>query len=104
MYSFSLRARQALLNTFGVVVYSFVAAVILRSASDLMVGLPEIVNITILLMLFVLSVSIVGWLIVGRPLLLYIDGKKKDALQLFQFTLMWLILFTGIGFLVAASL
>lgn len=40
-----------------------------------------------MLMLLVLSVAIVASLIFGRPVMWYIDGKKKDALRLLLHTL-----------------
>lgn len=40
-----------------------------------------------MLMLLVLSVAIVGSLIFGRPIMWYVDGKKKDALKLLFWTL-----------------
>lgn len=39
------------------------------------------------LMLFVLSAAVMGTLIFGAPLMLYIDGKKKEAVQVFIWTL-----------------
>jgi hypothetical protein len=41
----------------------------------------------IMLLLFVLSASITGGLILGRPILWYLDGRKKDAITLLGFTL-----------------
>ena len=36
-----------------------------------------------LLMLFVVSATIVGTLVLGRPILLYLDGRKDAALRFF---------------------
>ena len=49
-----------------------------------------------LLMLFVTSATVVGSLVLGRPILLYLDCKKKQALQFFGYTLGWLALFTSV--------
>lgn len=40
-----------------------------------------------MLMLFVFSASITSALVLGRPLLWYLDGKKKEAISLFIHTL-----------------
>lgn len=40
-----------------------------------------------LLMLLVFSVALTGALIFGRPMLWYLEGKKKDALLLLGYTL-----------------
>lgn len=52
-------------------------------------------------MLFVISATIMGFLVLGKPLMMYLDGFKKEALKLFYFTVAWLIL---IAFLVFVGL
>ena len=44
----------------------------------------------VILLLFVLSASIVGALVLGRPVMLYIDGFKREALQFFGCTVSWI--------------
>lgn len=39
-----------------------------------------------MLMLFVLSAAVMGLLIFGAPVMLYIDGKKKEAVRLVAWT------------------
>lgn len=43
----------------------------------------NILMMVIMLMLLVLSAAVVGGLMVAKPILLYIDGKKKEAVSLF---------------------
>ncbi|MGC9599469.1 MAG: hypothetical protein ABSE18_03740 [Minisyncoccia bacterium] len=45
------------------------------------------------LLLFVVSASITGLLVLGRPIYLYLNGLKKEAFVLLFATLAWLILF-----------
>lgn len=40
----------------------------------------------IMLSLFVLSAAIMGYLFLAEPLMLYLDGKKKEAVQFFAQT------------------
>jgi len=40
-----------------------------------------------LLLLFVFSAALTGFLIFGKPAQLYVDGKKKEALSLLTYTL-----------------
>ena len=54
------------------------------------------------LMLFVLSAAITASLVLGRPLLMFLDGKKKEALQFFGYTVGWLFIVTIIVFVVLA--
>ena len=52
------------------------------------------------LMLFVVSAAIVGTLVLGRPILLYLDGKKDEALRFFGWTVGWLVVLTLVIFMV----
>jgi len=45
------------------------------------------------LTLFVLSAAVTGALVLGRPILLYLDGKKAEAVRFFGYTLGWLFVF-----------
>ena len=53
-----------------------------------------------MLLLFVCSATITGTLVLGRPILLYIDGAKSEALRFFAYTLGWIFLITCTVFLV----
>lgn len=44
----------------------------------------------IMLTLFVLSATIVGALVLGRPILLCVEGRKTEALRFFGYTISWL--------------
>lgn len=52
----------------------------------------------IFLMLFVLSATIVGLIILGRPLYLFLSGSKKEAITLLLLTVGGLFVLTVIGF------
>ncbi len=41
----------------------------------------------LMLSLFVFSAAVTGSLVVGRPLMWYLDGKKKEAVMLLGYTL-----------------
>lgn len=57
-----------------------------------------------MLMLFVLSATITGTLVLGRPILMYLGGQKKEALQFFGYTVGWLFILTiGVFAVLAAS-
>ena len=45
------------------------------------------------LLLFVLSASVSGALVLGKPVMMYLEGKKKEAVQLFGLTVFWLFIF-----------
>lgn len=53
-----------------------------------------------MLLLFVLSASVTGLLVLGRPVLWYLDGKKKEAISLLMTTIGFLFLITFFAFLI----
>jgi hypothetical protein len=48
------------------------------------------------LLLFVLSATIVGSLVLVRPAYLYFSGLRQEAVKLLAFTVGWLVLITAI--------
>jgi hypothetical protein len=59
---------------------------------------PGVLGFAIFLLLFVLSAAVMGILILGKPVLLYLDNKKKESLAMLFYTIGWLavILFVTI--------
>ncbi len=53
-----------------------------------------------MLLLLVFSAAFTGLLILGRPVLWYLDGKKKEAVSLFISTLGFLFILTLVAFFV----
>ena len=53
-----------------------------------------------MLLLFVLSATITGSLVLGRPIHLYLSGAKKEAFQLLIATLTFLFLLTLLAFII----
>jgi len=52
-----------------------------------------------MLLLFVCSAAITGFLVLGKPVMLYIDGKKREAVSLLGYTLGILVLITVVSFI-----
>jgi hypothetical protein len=52
---------------------------------------PPLIPIAMLL-LFVFSAALCGSLVFGTPILWYLDGKKKEAMKLLGYTLIFLFL------------
>jgi hypothetical protein len=59
-------------------------------------GNPGILVPIAILSLLVLSVTVVGTLIFGRPVLIYLNGQKKEAIQFLGYTVLWMFLITAI--------
>jgi len=56
-----------------------------------------------MLLLLCLSAAIMGVLIFGRPVMLYIDGAKKEAVQMLGYTLASLAIITVLVFVAMAA-
>lgn len=79
--------KTAALNALAATLYIVAVASLLFYAARAIRG-PDTVLIPIfMLLLFVFSAAFTGALVLGRPILWYIDGKKKEALSLFFSTL-----------------
>src|SRR3989344_7553780 len=52
-----------------------------------------------MLLLFVTSAAITGFLVFGKPAMLYLDGKKREAVSLLGYTLVMLVLITIVAFI-----
>ncbi|OIP58144.1 MAG: hypothetical protein COX79_01740 [Candidatus Levybacteria bacterium CG_4_10_14_0_2_um_filter_36_16] len=57
----------------------------------------------VLLLLLVMSASITGFLIFGKPALMYIDGKKKEALSLLAQTLTFFSIITFLAIILLVT-
>jgi len=77
----------------GVVIY--VAAVAwLMSHGEALVGERQSILMPVFaLLLFIVSATITGLLVLGRPLQLYLDGAKREAVAFLLATLAWLVAF-----------
>jgi hypothetical protein len=79
----------------GVFIYIAAVSWLISNAGHFFGNVPE-PNFLIpvfMLLLFVVSAATTGFLVLGKPLLMYIDGQKKEALKLLFCTLAWLVLF-----------
>lgn len=52
------------------------------------------------LMLFVFSAAITSYFVFGRSLLIYLDGRKKEAISIISYTLCILFIYTLIALIV----
>jgi hypothetical protein len=77
----------------GEAIYVLLVATLMLNANKIFGNNPGVFGILAFLLLFVISAAISGALILGKPSLLYMEGKRRDALELFVFTLGWLFIF-----------
>lgn len=86
---------RGLLHALGVAVYIASVAFLMTNVERIFGDVePGILGPMSFLMLFVLSAAIVGLLVFGKPVMLYLDGMKQEAIQLVIYTVGWLALLT----------
>jgi len=75
--------KRAALDSLGTLAYIFLVGQIMTNGSKIF-GQSDnkIVAPIFALLLFILSALVTGWLILGKPLTLYLDGEKKASLKL----------------------
>jgi hypothetical protein len=88
----------AFINSVGVLVYTAAVALIMSNGEKVFGQMQRFWGPVAFLMLFVLSATIVGALVLGRPVLFYLDGLKKEAIKLFIYTVISLLALTMIVF------
>ena len=92
---------RSFINALGVAVYASIVATLMQNGDKIFGKMNQATAPIAFLMLFVLSAGVTGGLVVGKPLLLYFDNKKTEAIKLFLYTLGWLALGTVILVLVS---
>ena len=85
---------RALLHSLGVLIYTSLIAAFLFNGEKIFGKVNSFLMPAAMLLLLVLSSAITGALVLGKPILLYLDNQKADALKLFFWTLGWLAIIT----------
>ncbi len=95
-------AQRGFLSAAGVALYVSCVVLVISNGQALF-GEKETVLIPIfMLTLFVLSATVTGLLVLGRPIHLYLTGSRKEAFVLLASTLAWLAVFVlSVGVLMA---
>jgi len=97
----STLAKWGATHALGVLVYIFLLATFFDQASDWFGKADQkIITPVAALMLFVFSALVTGGLILGKPIMLYFDGHKKEGVKLLFFTGIGLFVFMGLVFIV----
>jgi len=84
--------KYSIIDSLSTAVYIALVVLVLYSLNHSSTGIKQTILIPILMLtLFVFSAALTGSLVLGRPILWYLDGKKKEAVNLFVYTL-WILL------------
>lgn len=80
--------KRGFINAFATALYVIAIASFMYYGSLIKLGRANIILVPItMLLLFVFSAALTGFLIFGKPAQLYVDGKKKEALAMLTYTL-----------------
>lgn len=93
--------RYAFINAIGTALYVTIVALFIYFLGNGAINANKSVLIPIaMLMLFVFSAAFTGMLVFGRPVMWYLDGKKRAALSLLVYTLGIILIITVLVFLI----
>lgn len=82
----------SIINSVGVLIYIFLLVLFFDLAQN--VFGPQSNNVAqpiVMLLIFVFSALITGFLVLGRPIMLYTAGHKKEGLKLLGYTTIMLL-------------
>ena len=92
--------RYALLDSIGTALYIILIVSFMNLGVQGVLGRKETILIPIaMLMLFVFSAAFTGMLVFGRPIMWYLDGKKRQAVSLIFYTLGFFLIMAIIAIL-----
>lgn len=87
--------KDALINASLTTLYVIAVAIFMNWAESIKLGgVRSFIGPVAFLLLFLLSASVTSYLIFGKPVQLYLDRKKKEAVSLLTYTLITLFTFT----------
>lgn len=88
--------------TDGILTGIYVAGVaaLMTYASKLFGPADNVLGGAAILMLLVLSAAVVGTLILGRPLMMYLDGAKKEAVKTLGLTILVLFVLMALSLII----
>ena len=84
----------SLVHSVAVLIYTSLVAWILFNGNSLFGKANSFWMPVAMLLLFVLSATVVGLLVLGRPVYYYFNGMKSEALKVLFYTVAWLFLIT----------
>ncbi|MDD5098786.1 MAG: hypothetical protein PHP35_00360 [Candidatus Colwellbacteria bacterium] len=88
---------KSFISAFGVFAYVFGVTMLLSNAESIFGNQQSEFFIPVfMLLLLIVSATITGLLVLGKPIQLYIAGLKKEALFMLSATVGWLVVFIAV--------
>ena len=79
--------KRAILDSLGVAVYVAGVSLVLNHGEQIFGQMEnKVIGPIIFLLLFVFSALLTSGLVLGKPLMLYLDGQKKEGVKLLIYT------------------
>lgn len=94
--------KTATINSLGTAIYIAAVAFWMTNAEKAVGRANGVLGGASILLLFTLSALVVGNLVIGKPIMLYLEGSKKEAVSLLAYTIGILAAITIIFFAVLA--
>lgn len=95
---------RSLLNSLGVVVYILIVVTVMQNANRFFGEEDTIIAVMGFLLLFSVSAAVVGSLVFGYPVVLFMGGQKREGIMAAIATIGWMMLETVVVLGVAVSL
>lgn len=95
---------RSLLNALGVVAYVMMVATIMQNGERLFGEMDSFLAPVAFLLLFTVSAAVVGSLVFGYPVVLFLVGKRCEGILSAVATMSWMIVATGIMLTVVATM
>ena len=96
--------KRAILNALGTAVYVMAIGLFLFNANSIFGKQDKFLTPVVALMLLVLSAAVTGSLLFGQPAMWFVDGRKKQAMQLLGLTLVSFAVLTLLAMVGLAAL
>jgi hypothetical protein len=91
-------------NTALAAVYIFLVSQIMQHGDEWFGKEDKFLTPFVVLLLFSLSASVVGGLMMGQAIILVIEGKRTEGIRAAVYSVGWLALYTLLGVLALAAL
>ncbi|MFA6295922.1 MAG: hypothetical protein WC663_01065 [Patescibacteria group bacterium] len=86
------------MSAIGLTIYIALVTLIMNNAEKVFGSMKNYLGPVAFLLLFVLSATVTGSLVFGKPIMLYLEKQKTEAVKLFLFTVGWIFVITLVVF------
>ncbi|MBI4117845.1 MAG: hypothetical protein HY453_02085 [Parcubacteria group bacterium] len=84
--------QQSFIHALLTLLYIFIVVNIFENGQEVFPNFSDRFKGFFMLTLFVLSAAVTGSLVMGKPILMYLEGQKSESIKMFSATVGWLAL------------